>query len=189
MAEKSDQELLAMLETPADWTPEALDAAKAELKTRDTDTKASPLHQTPPVQKSKEAVPITVTTQFLAWRAMLVSTIWAPFFLVWIVADNPQIWIRQIPVVVWAFDGIFVVGSLFCTIANYQTLVFLYLAGCVEFSRTYALKYLILSLVLLISALGFWTNPQDYAGYCVVLSGAYLLVLWIVGHDIKSKKL
>ena len=77
MAEKSDQELLAMLETPADWTPEALDAAKAELKTRDTDTKASPLHQTPPVQKSKEAVPITVTTQFLAWRAMLVSTIWA----------------------------------------------------------------------------------------------------------------
>src|ERR1051325_3462866 len=34
MAEKSDQELLAMFASPDDWTAEALDCAKAELRKR-----------------------------------------------------------------------------------------------------------------------------------------------------------
>ena len=34
MTEKSDQELLAMLDSPADWSQEALDVAKAEVKNR-----------------------------------------------------------------------------------------------------------------------------------------------------------
>ena len=34
MTEKSDQELLAMLDSPADWSQEALDASKAEVKNR-----------------------------------------------------------------------------------------------------------------------------------------------------------
>ena|ERR1017187_863272 len=38
MADKSEQELLAMFASPADWTPEALDSAKAELRKRNVDT-------------------------------------------------------------------------------------------------------------------------------------------------------
>ena len=38
MKEKTDQELLAMLGSPADWTLEALDVAKAELQSRKVDT-------------------------------------------------------------------------------------------------------------------------------------------------------
>lgn len=37
MAEKSDQELLAMFASPDDWTPEALECAKAELRKRGID--------------------------------------------------------------------------------------------------------------------------------------------------------
>ena len=37
MAEKSDQELLAMFALPDDWTAEALDSAKAELRKRGLD--------------------------------------------------------------------------------------------------------------------------------------------------------
>jgi len=45
MAEKSDQELLAMFASPDDWTAEALDSAKAELRTRGLD---SPSERPPP---------------------------------------------------------------------------------------------------------------------------------------------
>jgi hypothetical protein len=38
MAEKSDHELLAMFASPADWTAEALDCAKAELQKRGLDS-------------------------------------------------------------------------------------------------------------------------------------------------------
>ena len=38
MAEKTDEELLAMFTSPADWTPEALGSAKAELRKRNVDT-------------------------------------------------------------------------------------------------------------------------------------------------------
>jgi hypothetical protein len=38
MAEKTDQELLAMFTSPADWTAQALDSAKAELRKRNVDT-------------------------------------------------------------------------------------------------------------------------------------------------------
>lgn len=34
MAEKTDQELLDMFSRPADWTPDAIDAARAELQKR-----------------------------------------------------------------------------------------------------------------------------------------------------------
>jgi len=45
MAEKSDQELLAMFASPDDWTAEALDSAKAELRKRGLD---SPIESPPP---------------------------------------------------------------------------------------------------------------------------------------------
>ena len=38
MAEKTDQELLAMFTSPADWTAETLGSAKAELRKRNVDT-------------------------------------------------------------------------------------------------------------------------------------------------------
>jgi hypothetical protein len=41
MAEKSEQELLAMFALPEDWTAEALDAAKAELQKRGLNSSAS----------------------------------------------------------------------------------------------------------------------------------------------------
>jgi ribosomal protein S27E len=38
MAEKTDQELIAMFASPSDWTAEALAAARAELRSRNFDT-------------------------------------------------------------------------------------------------------------------------------------------------------
>lgn len=38
MAEKTDQELLAMFASPDDWTTEAIDSAKAELRKRGLDS-------------------------------------------------------------------------------------------------------------------------------------------------------
>lgn len=46
MAEKSDQELFAMFASPDDWTAEALDSAKAELRKRDLDSPS----ERPPVE-------------------------------------------------------------------------------------------------------------------------------------------
>jgi hypothetical protein len=42
MAEQSDQELLAMFASPDDWTAEALESAKAELRKRGSDGPGEP---------------------------------------------------------------------------------------------------------------------------------------------------
>ncbi len=53
IAEKSDQELCAMFASPEDWTAEALDTAKAELRKRGLD---SPSERTPREPERPEAV-------------------------------------------------------------------------------------------------------------------------------------
>ena len=50
MTEKSDQELLAMLDSPADWTQEALDMAKAEVKNRNITVETPENSSLPPLK-------------------------------------------------------------------------------------------------------------------------------------------
>jgi hypothetical protein len=53
MAEKSDQELLAMFASPDDWTSEALDSAKTELRKRGLDS----LSDRPPLEPQRPVEP------------------------------------------------------------------------------------------------------------------------------------
>lgn len=53
MAGKSDQQLLAMLASPDDWTPEALDAATAELRKRGVKLRSEPPSSGPPLESDE----------------------------------------------------------------------------------------------------------------------------------------
>lgn len=65
MAEKSDAELLAMLNLPADWTPEALEAARSELQKRSIDTSNLVSSVPPPLNVPRRSYGALVWAGFL----------------------------------------------------------------------------------------------------------------------------